>query len=149
MRLPQVFASLRVVLSLSVAQGHLTSRASWPDGPFTTEGRWIRNAAGDNVTYIGVNWPGAGETMIPEGLQYASISSIVSKIKSLNMNVIRLTFATQMIDSILDGGGDVTLEKAFVNALGQTNGSAVLAKVLAKNSQFSVSTTRLQVCQML
>jgi hypothetical protein len=144
--LTMLFVSYSVaLLSLALVEA---SRVIWPDGPFTTDGRWVRNTANDIVTYAGVNWPGAGETMTPEGLQYASISSIVSKIKSLNMNVIRLTFATEMIDDIIDNGGDVTLEKAFNSALGQPNGSAVLAKVLANNPQFSSSTTRVQVCCM-
>lgn len=39
-------------------------------GPLVTNGRWIENSRGENVTLVGVNWPGAGETMIPEGLQY-------------------------------------------------------------------------------
>jgi len=82
--------------------------------------------------------------MIPEGLQYQSIASIVSKIKSINMNIIRLTFAIEMVDDILDNGGDVTLQKAFTKALG-SKGDAVLKQVLTKNPQFNASTTRLQV----
>lgn len=31
--------------------------------------------------------------MIPEGLQYQPIAAIVSKIRSLGMNAIRLTYA--------------------------------------------------------
>lgn len=83
--------------------------------------------------------------MIPEGLQYASIASIVSDIKSLGMNVIRLTFAIEMIDDILDGGCDVKLSDAFNTALGTTNGPIVYRQVLAKNPTFSPHTTRLQV----
>lgn len=82
--------------------------------------------------------------MIPEGLQYASIQSIVSKIKSLGMNVVRLTFAIEMIDDLKDNGGDVTLQKAFTMALG-SKGSAVYEKVVMNNPQFNASTTRLQV----
>lgn len=36
--------------------------------------------------------------MVPEGLQYQSVETIVSKIKSLGMNSIRLTYATELID---------------------------------------------------
>lgn len=97
------------------------------------------------MTYAGVNWPGAADVMIPEGLQYASIESIVSGIKSLGMNVIRLTFAIEMIDDIEDGGGDVTLSAAFTKALGSTKGPVVYNKVLQKNPQFSANTTRVQV----
>lgn len=96
------------------------------------------------MTYAGVNWPGAADTMIPEGLQYASIAAIVSKIKSLGMNVIRLTYAIQMIDDIY-AGGDNTMKTSFINALGTTNGTAVFNEVVKNNPQFSASTTRLQV----
>ena len=83
--------------------------------------------------------------MIPEGLQYTSIAKIVSDIKSLGMNAIRLTFAIEMIDDILDNGGDVKLSAAFNKALGTTNGPIVLQKVLKNNPTFTASTTRLQV----
>ncbi|KAL1841136.1 hypothetical protein VTJ49DRAFT_7361 [Mycothermus thermophilus] len=124
----------------------MSSRAAWPNGPFVTSGRWIRDASGQTVTYAGTNWPGHGETMVPEGLQYQSIETIVGMIKSLGMNAVRLTFAIQMIDEIYaNGGNDITLERAFVQALGQTNGTRVLGQVLAKNPRFTRSTTRLEV----
>ncbi|KAK3400424.1 glycoside hydrolase superfamily [Sordaria brevicollis] len=138
-------------ISLSLAaptfnNDNLNTRAPWPNGPLVVSGRWIRDASGTNLTYAGVNWPGAGDVMIPEGLQYQSISTIVSKVKSLGMNAIRLTFAIQMIDEIYSNGGkDITLQKAFTQALGSTNGPKVLNQVLAKNPQFTASTTRLQV----
>ena len=112
-----------------------------------TEGRWIHDSTGENFTYVGVNWPGAGEVMIPEGLQYQSVASIVSRIKSLNMNVVRLTFAIEMIDDIEDNGGDVTLQNAFKKALGDANGTTVYQQVIKNNPQFGPSTTRLQVCK--
>ena len=137
---------MRLSLSslLVLGFGVLNSRC-WPDVPLVTLGRWIYNSKGDNVTYAGVNWPGAADVMIPEGLQYASIESIVSGIKSLGMNVIRLTFAIEMIDDIMDGGGDVTLSAAFTKALGSTNGPTVYSEVLKNNPQFDASTTRVQV----
>lgn len=128
------------VLALSVINGQC-----WPDAPFFSSGRWIHNSKGNNVTYAGVNWPGAADVMIPEGLQYTSIAKIVSDIKSLGMNAIRLTFAIEMIDDILDNGGDVKLSAAFNKALGTTNGPIVLQKVLTNNPSFTASTTRLQV----
>ncbi|RAL61647.1 hypothetical protein DID88_002716 [Monilinia fructigena] len=60
----------------------IEERANWALCPLTTSGRWILDSAGHNVSYAGVNWPGAADTMLPEGLQYQSISTIVSKIKS-------------------------------------------------------------------
>jgi len=121
-------------------------RAAWPNTPHVTSGRWVRDATGKNITYAGTNWPGHADVMIPEGLQYQSIATIVTRIKSLGINVIRLTYAIQMIDEIYaNGGKDITLQKAFVQALGQTNGTKVLNQVLAKNPSLSASTTRLQV----
>ena len=140
------FAGVVVAFLASNTLGAPTApTAAWPNGPFTRSGRWIVDASGTRTHFAGVNWPGAGETMIPEGLQYQSIKTIVSKIKSIKMNLIRLTYAISMIDDILDNGGDVTLEQSFIKALGQSNGTKVLGQVLKNNPQFTKSTTRLQV----
>ncbi|KAI1099085.1 glycoside hydrolase [Jackrogersella minutella] len=121
-------------------------RATWPNGPFVTSGRWIQDAAGTTVTYVGVNWPGSLDTMIPEGLQYQSIETIVSRIKSLGMNAIRLTYATEMIDEYYDNGKtDVTIQKALTDGLDQESGTAVYNKIIANNPSFNTETTRLQV----
>ncbi|KAF7595491.1 hypothetical protein BBP40_005827 [Aspergillus hancockii] len=113
--------------------------------PLSTSGRWIVDSNGENVTFAGTNWPGAGEAMVPEGLQYQSIEYIVSKVKSLGMNVIRLTFAIEMIDDIIETGEDVSIKASFINALGEENGTAVYGKVIQNNPQFGENTTRLQV----
>ena len=119
---------------------------AWPNGPYTTKGRWIVDRSGANVPLAGVNWPGALESMVPEGLQYQSVQFIVSKIKGLGMNVVRLTYATQMVDEIFDNGGqDIPIQTAFIRALGQDNGTAVYDKVLKNNPAFGPATTRLQV----
>lgn len=84
--------------------------------------------------------------MIPEGLQYQSVETVVSKIKSLGMNSIRLTYATELIDQIyMNNMTDVSIEQSFINALGQDNGTDIFNKVTAKNPSFSSNTTRLQV----
>ncbi|KAI1372166.1 glycoside hydrolase family 5 protein [Hypoxylon crocopeplum] len=123
-----------------------TPRATWPNGPFVTSGRWIQDAGGSTVTYVGVNWPGSLETMLPEGLQYQSIESIVSRIKTLGMNAIRLTYATEMIDQYYDNEEtDVAIQRALTDALGQDGGSTVYDEIIANNPSFNSSTTRLQV----
>jgi hypothetical protein len=120
--------------------------AAWPNGPFVTSGRYVLDASGTNVTYAGVNWPGAADVMIPEGLQYQPISTIVGRIKSLGMNAIRLTYAIEMIDQIYENGGkDIPISTALTEALGATNGTKVLNEILTQNPQFTASTTRLQV----
>jgi len=120
--------------------------AAWPNAPFKSSGRWIVDSNGANVSFAGANWPAAAETMLPEGLQYQSIQSIVSKLKDLGMNVIRLTWSIELVDQIYENGGkDVTLKSAFTSALGQDNGTAIFNKVIKNNPQFSETTTRLQV----
>lgn len=131
--------------TLSSAVPHRPA-ASWPNGPFVTSGRYIRDATGKNITYAGVNWPGAADVMIPEGLQYQSIETIVTKIKSLGMNAIRLTYAIEMIDQIYTNGGkDIPINTALTKVLGATNGPKVLGQILARNPSFTAATTRLQV----
>jgi hypothetical protein len=124
----------------------LPQHSNWPDGPFKTSGPNIIDASGNTVVYAGVNWPGAADVMIPEGLQYASISFIVSAIKSLGMNAVRLTYAIEMIDDILSpSSGDVSLSTALSIALGPANATTVLAQIIQHNPTFTANTTRLQV----
>lgn len=84
--------------------------------------------------------------MIPEGLQYQSVANIVAQLKGINMNVIRLTYAIEMIDQIHENGGvDIPISQAFVEALGETNGTTVYNEVLSANPDFSPDITRLEV----
>jgi hypothetical protein len=62
-----------------------------------------------------------------------------------SMNVIRLTYAIEMIDDILDNGGDVSIQTAFQRALGTTNGNKVFGEVVKNNPSFSSKIARLQV----
>jgi hypothetical protein len=137
--------SIRAFVHYFLALYSVQQPASWPNGPFYSSGRWMVNSKGEHITYAGVNWPGAGEIMIPEGLQYQSVATIVSKIESLEMNVIRLTFAIEMLDDILDNGGDVTVKDSLVKALGPTDGNNIFDKIVAKHPQFNEMTTRLEV----
>ncbi|KAK8066258.1 beta-1-6-galactanase [Apiospora hydei] len=124
----------------------LPRQNGWPFAPFVTSGRDIKDTQGQNVVYAGANWPGAGEVMIPEGLQYQSVETIVSKMKSIGMNAIRLTFAIELIDQIYANDGvDVPLSTAFTEALGAEDGTIILDQVLANNPSFTESTTRLEV----
>ncbi|KAI3318128.1 glycoside hydrolase family 5 protein [Xylariaceae sp. AK1471] len=138
-------AVINLLLGLSSSR-ETGRRAAWPNGPLTTSGRWITDATGAKVTYVGVNWPGSLDTMIPEGLQYQSIETVVSKIKSLGMNAIRLTYAIEMVDQYYDNGEtDVAIQKAFTDTLGQEDGMAIYDKVVSNNPSFGAGTTRLQV----
>ncbi|KAH8650528.1 putative endoglucanase E1 [Tricladium varicosporioides] len=143
--LPLALTTSALASAIPNVESSSKKRASWPYGPFVSSGRYIHNSLGENVTYVGVNWPGAADAMIPEGLQYQPISKIVSDIKSLGMNVIRLTYAVEMVDDIFDNGGDKTLLASFQNALGTANGLTVVNKIIANNPSFTQSTTRVQV----
>lgn len=82
--------TLALNFALASPAATLSHPKQWPHGPFTTKGTQILNFVGDPFVYVGMNWPGEGEVMIPEGLQYSSISDVVSKIKSLGMNSVRM-----------------------------------------------------------
>lgn len=123
------------LLSQGLALAHL---------PLSTSGRNILDNAGRIVTYVGVNWPGHMDAMIPEGLQYQSIETIVSKIKSVGFNVIRLTFAVEMVDQIIDGG-DVSVKTSFARALGDKDGERVWAEIRKNNPGLGPDVTRLKV----
>ncbi|KAM5385729.1 hypothetical protein ACJZ2D_000928 [Fusarium nematophilum] len=135
------------VFFLTGSQGAAGSSSyyPWPGGPLSTDGNRIVDHLGDTFIYAGVNWPGEGETMIPEGLQYSSIADIVAKIKSLKMNSVRMGWATEMIDDILDNGGDVTLKETMARVLGAEHGEIIVSQILERNPQFTENTTRLQV----
>lgn len=120
--------------------------AAFPDTPFTTDGRDIVSASGEKVVFAGVNWPGQGMTMLPEGLQYNSIANITSIIKQdLGMNVIRLTYAIEMVDDYLGDSPNQSLKATLANALGEDDGATVLEQILDNNPQFTEETTRLEV----
>jgi hypothetical protein len=121
------------------------TEASLPNLPLSTSGRWLVDQSGNKVTFIGMNWPGHMHAMIPEGLQYLSIESVVTKIKSIGINSIRLTYATQMVDDIVKLGHDTTIQESFTKSMGQTNGTQILNKILKNNPSLSGNTTRLQV----
>ncbi|KAG9251020.1 glycoside hydrolase family 5 protein [Emericellopsis atlantica] len=116
----------------------------FPDLPFKTSGSEIITSKNTPIKVAGTNWPGHNDVMVPEGLQYRSIKGIVSDLKSTGMNVIRLTYAIEMIDQLLDENKS-DLQSAFVDALGETEGMAVLQQVLANNPEFSATSSRLDV----
>lgn len=141
----RVTANMKSLSALAGLLG-LAAAQSWPNTPFTASGRDILDASGNVVTFAGANWPGAADVMIPEGLQYQSVSYIVSKLKEIGMNAVRLTYAIEMIDQIYDNGGvDILLSQALTQALGEANGTAVFDQILAANPDFSTNITRLGV----
>jgi len=138
------FVLLSALLIIHGAEGLTQKRALQPL-PFFTNDRWIIDSNQNHVPYVGINWPGAADTMLPEGLQYSSIQNIVQKISETGFNAVRLTFAVEMVDDILDNGGDVTIQETLTRALGEGNGTVVLGEILEWNPSFGANTTRLQV----
>ncbi|KAL2837556.1 glycoside hydrolase superfamily [Aspergillus pseudoustus] len=117
--------------------------------PFTASGRWILDSKGDRFTYAGANWPGAGEAMIPEGLQYAPVKSTLKKIKSIGMNAIRLTFPIELVDDIYEKGEDTTILDSLINALGTENGTAVFKEITTHNPSLTKKSTRLDAYDLV
>ncbi|KAK2774481.1 cellulase family protein [Colletotrichum kahawae] len=113
--------------------------------PLSVIGRHILDAKNETVALVGVNWPGHEQTMLPEGLQFQNISHIVTKIAETGFNSVRLTFATEMVDDIVDKGGDITIKATLEKALGAENGTKVMKQIVSNNPGFSESTKRLEV----
>jgi hypothetical protein len=144
--LQAAFAAITQIVATAPANLPLSARAAtWPDLPFKASGRDIVSSSGSKIVYAGVNWPGAADTMLPEGLQYNSVANIVGLIKSLDMNVVRLTFAIEMIDDIYSDSPDQSLQATLIKALGQANGTTILGQILENNPGFTAETTRLEV----
>lgn len=85
--------------------GHVQPRTGnssvWPHGPFSTKGRDIVDARGEVITWAGVNWPLSLETMIPEGLEWASAEEILDNVASVGFNFIRMQVSPCCAGSML------------------------------------------------
>jgi hypothetical protein len=142
-----------LILLFAIASLHSFLVYGFPNVPFYTDGRWIRDSTGATFTYTGVNWVGHLDAMVVEGLQYQNLTTIVSRINSSGFNSIRLTWAVQMVDEIYENNGqDTSIKDSFVTALGEANGTTIFNAVVANNPSFNENTTRLQVrsiCRIL
>ncbi|KAL6707749.1 hypothetical protein ACN47E_003870 [Coniothyrium glycines] len=88
----------------------------------------------------------SGETMIPEGLEWASAEEILSDIAGVGFNYIRMGYAIEMIDQVYDrNGSDVPLEVALIDALGYFNGTKVTNEIVARNPNWTSQTTRFEI----
>ena len=93
LRLPVLLTA--VLSAIPSYAADILNRQPFSTKPFYTDGRWILNDDQVNLTYVGVNWPAHGETMVPEGLQNASVAEMVHKVKSLGMNASVLTVSCE------------------------------------------------------
>ncbi|PMD41380.1 glycoside hydrolase family 5 protein [Hyaloscypha variabilis F] len=140
-----LLCTLTISCPVPISTATVSATRSFQPLPFSSSDRWIVDAKGNNVPVVGINWPGAADTMLPEGLGYQSIANIVQWLTDTGFNTVRLTFAIEMVDDILDNGGDVTLSDTLTQALGPANGTIILADILTNNPEFTANTTRLQV----
>lgn len=159
--LPSYDAHPQFVARAGSNDSTVSSSSGWPYGPFKTSGREIQTSRGDNVTFIGTNWPLSGETMLPEGLEYTSLRSIIERMASLGFNFVRHGYAIQMIDELYpttsaddetaQAGDDVTIKDALIAGLGEKNGTSVLARILENQKEFkwTENTTRSLRCWIL
>lgn len=87
--------------------------------------------------------------MVPEDLQHPSIKDIVSWFPKFGLKSVRLMFVIEMIHDHMANSPNQTLEKSFINALDQMNGTKVLdqilEKILEKNYEFTKTTARLEI----
>ena len=137
----QSLLSIWTLFSTFLITSFETQSTSWPHGPFHTHKSQVLNAKGQPVRLMGTNWPGHGESMIPEGLQYQSVEHIVGLFSQAGFNAIRHPYAIQMIDQ----GSNVTLQQAMTWALGIQNGTKIMHDIIRNNPTFTPETTRFDI----
>lgn len=91
----------RIVLWLLVVGAAFSRIATAaPAFPLHTSGQFIVDSNGDQVRLNAFNWYGAeGSDFVVEGLQAQPLATIVSTIKGLGFNAVRLPFSNQMVES--------------------------------------------------
>ncbi|OHE96043.1 endo-beta-1 [Colletotrichum orchidophilum] len=139
------FSALIAAVAMPLSTAAELSRRELQPLPLSVHDRYIVDARNETVALVGVNWAGHERTMLPEGLQYQSVAHIVKRIAETGFNAVRLTFATEMVDDIVEKGGDVDLKTTLQNALGPENGTAILKQILQNNPAFNESSKRLDV----
>lgn len=82
-------------LTTSAAPTAPTER--WRYSALSIRGRDIVNNRNETTTWVGANWPGRGETVILEGLEWSSAEEIISKVAGVRFNFVRLTYSVEML----------------------------------------------------
>lgn len=125
-----------------------------PAVPLHTSGRFIVDSTGTPVHLNAFNWYGAESTdYVVEGLQAQPLSSIVSTIKGMGFNAVRLLWSNQMVESnpvvgnyalaantSLEGEHALTIFDTVVNAL-TSAGIMVILDNHMSNAGWCCSTT--------
>jgi endoglucanase len=128
--------------------------AAAPAFPLHTQGQWIVDASGTRVRLNAFNWYGAESTdFVVEGLEAQPLNSIVTTIKGMGFNAVRLLWSNQMVESnpvvgnyaltanpSLEGENALTVFDTVVNTL--TNaGIMVILDNHMSNAGWCCSTT--------
>ncbi len=93
----RALASLLVLFSLLLVP---PSAYSAPSLPLHTQGPYIVDSTGLRVRLNAVSWYGAESTdFVVGGLQLAPLTSVVSQIKSMGFNAVRLPWSNQLYES--------------------------------------------------
>ncbi|HLI03262.1 MAG TPA: cellulase family glycosylhydrolase [Terracidiphilus sp.] len=125
-----------------------------PAFPLHTQGQWIVDSNGARVRLNAFNWYGAeGADFVVEGLEAQPLTSIVSTIKGLGFNAVRLLWSNQMVETnpvvgnyaltanpSLEGENALTIFDAVVNAL-TSQGIMVILDNHMSNAGWCCSTT--------
>lgn len=114
--------------------------AAAPAFPLHTSGRFIVDANGNRVRLNAFNWYGAESTdYVVEGLQAQSLPNIVTTIKGMGFNAVRLLWSNQMVEknpvvgnyalaanASLQGENALTIFDTVVNALANAGVMVIL-----------------------
>ncbi len=90
---PHPFAAAAVHTAFAAATP--VRRDDCPTVPSPPTATRSRTPTAEPVIFVGTNWPGSGETMIPEGIEWRSISDIVGMMKYVGYNFVRHTYASR------------------------------------------------------
>ena len=125
------FRRALLVVVLAAMRLPLCAWAATATFPLHTQGQWIVDSNGVRIHLNAFNWYGAeGEDYVVEGLEAQPLATIVSTIKGLGFNAVRLPWSNQMAESnpvvgnyalaanaSLEGENALTIFDAVVNAL--------------------------------
>lgn len=89
-----------MVLAVLCLGGVAAKAAAAPAFPLHTSGQYIVDSNGTRVHINAFNWYGSeGQDFVVEGLQAQPLSNIVSTIKGMGFNAVRLLWSNQMVES--------------------------------------------------
>ncbi len=149
-----LFRRALLLASLAALVWPACAAAAAPAFPLHTSGQYIVDSNGARVHLNAFNWYGFESTdYVVEGLQAQPLNSIVSTIKGLGFNAVRLLWSNQMVESNpvvgnyalaanpgLEGENALTIMDTVVNAL-TSAGIMVILDNHMSNAGWCCSTT--------